>query len=218
MKTDDFKAALISGGQINPGGGHMSKKNNSIIKTVTIVVFFVALILIFFNIVSRRNASSKYKASKNELEDLLTYDIEGSYPNSARDVVKLHCRYSKLLYGTELDDDELSKISDKMRLLYSSALLSYNPSEDALQAMKDNIAKMEEEGYTYKAYTLPEDSQINYYTQNGLEMASMVVTITMGTSEDPGYYYREYTLVKENSKWKIYGWGEAQNPDTTEQE
>jgi hypothetical protein len=190
----------------------MSKKNNSIIKTVTVVVFLAAIILIFFNIVSRRNASTKYKANKTELEELTSLDLETDYPNSARDVVKLHCRYSKLIYGNDLedvDDATLSRISDKMRALYSEELLSYNPQENALQSMKDNIDKMSEEGYTYKAYTLPEDSQINYYTQNGVDMASMEVTITMGTKEKTGYYYRQYILVKENSRWKIYGWGEA---------
>lgn len=194
----------------------MSKKNNSIIKTVTVVVFFAALILIFFNIVSRRNASTKDKANKTEIEELTSLDIEENYPNSARDVVKLHCRYSKLIYGNEIDDETLGVISDKMRELYSTALLSFNPEDTAVQSMKDNIAKMKEEGYTYKAYTLPEDSQISYYTQNGVDMASMQVTITMGTKEDTGYYYRQYILVKENSRWKIYGWGEATTDETTE--
>jgi hypothetical protein len=191
----------------------MSKKNNSIIKTVTVVVFLAAVILIFFNIVSRRNASTKDKANKTELEELTTLDIENDYPNTARDVVKLHCRYSKLIYGNDLDDSTLNTISTKMRELYSSALLNYNPEDSALQSMKDNISKMKDEGYTYKAYTLPEDSQISYYTQNGVDMASMEVTITMGTTEETGYYYRQYILVKENSRWKIYGWGEADNKD-----
>jgi hypothetical protein len=100
-----------------------------------------------------------------------------------------------------------------MRELYSEELLSVNPEETAVQSMKANITKMSEEGYTYKSYTLPEDSQINYYTQNGVDMASMQVTLTMGTSEKTGYYYRKYVLVKENSRWKIYGWGEG---ETTE--
>jgi hypothetical protein len=194
----------------------MSKKNNSIIKTVTVVVFLAAIILIFFNIVSRRNASTKDKANKTELEELTSLDIEDNYPNNARDVVKLHCRYSKLIYGNDLDDDTLSVISGKMRELYSAALLEYNPEENAVQAMKDNIAKMADEGYTYKAYTLPEDSQISYYTQNGVDMASMEVTITMGTKEETGYYYRQYILVKENSRWKIYGWGEATTDEDDE--
>jgi hypothetical protein len=186
----------------------MSKKNNSIIKTVTVVVFLAAIILIFFNIVSRRNASTKDKANKTELEELTSLDIDGDYPNTARDVVKLHCRYSKLIYGNDLDDETLSIISSKMRELYSAALLTYNPEDTAVQSMKDNISKMKEEGYTFKAYTLPEDSQISYYTQNGVDMASMQVTITMGTTEETGYYYRQYILVKESSRWKIYGWGE----------
>jgi hypothetical protein len=194
----------------------MSKKGNSIIKTVTVVVFFVAIILIFFNLVSRRNANTKTKETKTELEDLTTLDLENDYPNSARDVVKLHCRYSKLIYGNDLDDATLRTISDKMRELYSEELLSVNPEDEAVQSMKANITKMSEEGYTYKGYTLPEDSQINYYTQNGVDMASMQVTLTMGTSEKTGYYYRKYVLVKENSRWKIYGWGEGEANETTE--
>lgn len=186
------------------------KEKNSLIKTITLAVFFAAVILIYFASLTNRNSGVKHKPNKNEVNELLEYDMVNNYPKTARDAVKLHCRYSKLVYGNKISDKELDTVVHKMRYLYSEELLKYNPEQTALKNMKNDISKMEETGYTYRSYTLPEASQIQYYTQNDKEMATMEVSITMGNSNDVGYYYQQYVLVKENNQWKILGWADSQ--------
>ena len=186
------------------------KNNNSIIKKITLAVFFVSIIMIYINHVGSKNKTAKKtEPNQTELEQLLSFDALKDYPKTARDVVKLHCRYSKLLYGSKLSEEEMATLCWGMRKLYSSELLFYNPDNTAIDALKKDIEAMEEEGYSYKAYALPEVSQIKYYTQNGVEMASMEVTITLGAKKEAGYYYQQYVLVKENNLWKILAWGES---------
>ncbi|MBO5509585.1 MAG: nuclear transport factor 2 family protein [Lachnospiraceae bacterium] len=188
----------------------MAKKNkNSLIKTITLAVFFVSIILIYFHYIANVNKNVKREPNKDELEQLVHYDMINDYPKSARDVVKLHCRYSKLIYANELTDDELTMLCNCMRQLYAKELLQYNPANTAVQALKNDIKRMEEEEYKYKSYTLPEASQIQYYNQYGVDMATMEVTITMGTKDEVGYYYQQYVLVEEDGKWKILAWGES---------
>ena len=185
------------------------KKNNSLIKTITLAVFFVSIILIYFRYISNVNKNVKREPNKDELEQLVQYDMLNDYPKSARDVVKLHCRYSKVVYGNKVSDEELSVLSNNMRQLYAKELLQYNPDNTAVQALKKSIRQMEEQEYSYKSYSLPEASQIQYYNQNGVDMASMEVTITMGTKDGAGYYYQQYVLVDEDGKWKILAWGDS---------
>ncbi len=185
------------------------KKRNSFIKTITLVVFFVSIILIYVSHLSDKNAYKKTKPDKEELEYLLNYDMLNDYPKSARDVVKLHCRYSKLIYGCNVDEDVISIVCSKMRQLYSQELLAYNPAANAVQRMKRDIDNMEKEEAVYRSFAVPEASQILYYKQYDKDMASMEVTVTMGAMENAGYYYQQYVLVKEGGYWKILAWGDS---------
>ena len=189
------------------------KVNKSIIKSVLLGIFFVVIILMYVNHLadtSNEADNSSKGVDRNEMTQLIEYDMDSQYPKTPRELVKLHCRYYKLVYGNNLSDEELATVSSKMRKLYSSELLAMNPENAALTALKADIKKVNEEGYTYKSYTLPETSQIVTYTQNGKEMATMEVTLILGVKKEVGYMYIQYVTVKEDGRWKILAWGESQ--------
>lgn len=187
----------------------MEKKWKSTIKTVAIAVFFVAIFLIYFNSLGNKSSQPRSEKAKTEVEQLSSYDMLGNYPKTPRDVVKLHCRFFKIFYGEKLTDDELYVLNQQVRYLYSSDMIALNDENANLINLKNNIEKMDEEGYLYKSFTLPEASQIKEYTQNGIEMATMEVTVTIDMEDTIGYLYVQYVLVKENDQWKIEAWGET---------
>lgn len=187
----------------------MNKKWKSTIKTVAIAAFFVAIFLIYFNSLGNKSSQPRSEKAKTEVEQLSSYDMLGNYPKTPRDVVKLHCRFFKIFYGEKLTDDELYILNQQVRYLYSSDLLALNNENANLINLKNSIEKMDEEGYLYKSFTLPEASQIKEYTQNGIEMATMEVTVTIDMEDTIGYLYVQYVLVKENDQWKIEAWGET---------
>ena len=188
----------------------MKEKKASTLKTVVIAIFFVVIILVYFNSLSNDSSKKRTEKVKTELEQLSTYDMVNDYPKTARDVVKMHCRFFKMFYGETLTDDELYTMNQQIRYLYSEDLIDFNDETNNLTNLKKSIEKMKNEEYTYKSYVLPEASQIQYYTQNGVEMASMEVRVTVDMEDSIGYVYVQYVLVKENDQWKIQAWGESQ--------
>lgn len=190
----------------------MAKRKGGNIKSILVAIFLVALVLLYFNYLNNRTHKTKNQKT-TELETLLNYDMLSDYPKSARDVVKLHCRYFKQLYGVNLRDEDIQIINGKMRNLYCNDLLAINSENSTLISLKNSIDEMQKNNYSYNGFSLPESSQIKYYTQKGLEMASMEVTITLDDKKTMENINRQYILVKENNQWKIYGWGESQLGD-----
>ncbi|MBE5943703.1 MAG: hypothetical protein E7258_02170 [Lachnospiraceae bacterium] len=186
-----------------------NKKETSSAKTLIIAIIMVIIVLFYFNHLSNKSSEKRTEKAETELELLSAYDMLGEYPKTPRDVVKLHCRYFKMFYGESLSDDELVILNEQVRYLYSSDLMMLNDENTNLKALKKNIEKMKKEGYTYKSYELPEASQIIYYTQDGVEMATLEVTVTVDMEDSMGYMYIQYVLVKEFDQWKIKAWGDS---------
>ena len=182
------------------------KKNK--IKNIIVAVLLIALVVFYFNHISNKTSNRRNSSEKAELQNLLEYNMALDYPNTPRDVVKLHNRYFKLFYGMKLTDEEIEGLNYKLREIYCDELLSVNSEAVMLQELKDNIKTMRDEGYEYKSYSLPEASQVQKFTKDGKEMAWMDVTITIETNDEIAYRYVRYILINENNKWKIYGWGD----------
>ena len=189
-----------------------NKKKEVTIKGIVIAVLLVALVLWYFNQLNNRSSIKRGTSQQTEIEALMGYDMNQEYPKTPRDVAKLHNRYFKVLYGQKLTDEELDTMNGKIRSLYCMELLQANPEADSLDNLKKDIEAVKEQKYTYKMCELPEASQVEYFTRNGREMASLEVCITLNTGDKLGYFYRQYAMIKENDKWKIYGWTESQLP------
>lgn len=183
-------------------------KKSSGIKTIVIAIFLVGIVLFYFNYLSNKSSIERTPAEETELQQLMEHDMIGEYPKTPRDVVKMHSRYFKQFYGEKLTDDELVVLNQQVRYLYAEALIEINAENDNLQALKKSIESSKDE-YIYKSYVLPEASQIEYYTQNGVEMATLEVQITVEMEDSMGYLYEQYVLVNENDQWKILAWGES---------
>lgn len=186
--------------------GKKSGKSSGL-KTVILAIFFVVIFLVFFNSLSDRAGKERTKETASEIELLMNYDMYDNYPRTPRDVAKLHNRYFEVLYGKGVTDDELVVMNQKIRSLYSSELLMYNDENTNLNMLKDNIGAVEEAGYEYRSYELPEASQVEYYTQNGVEMATLEVKIVFNVEDGMEYMYVKYVMLEENDQWKIHVWG-----------
>lgn len=192
------------------------EKRGGNLKSIIVAVFLVALVLFYFNHLSNNSANRRTEAQKTEIEKLSEYDMVYDYPNTPRDLAKLHSRYMKLFYGQKLSDQELERLHESVRNLYCQELLAMNPQKNSLDKLKSDIKEMRDAGYSYQLCELPEASQITTYTHDGKEFANVEVRITMNTSDGKGYLYQEYIMVKENDQWKIYGWGESKRQGQAE--
>lgn len=190
------------------------KRSESNFKSIIIAVLLVSLVLFYVNHLSNKSAQRRSDKQASELEQLMNYNMNLDYPNTPRDVVKLHNRYLKVFYTYNLSDGELLTLNDKVRSLYCEDLLKVNPAESALSALKSDIAKVKDASYTYKSYSLPEASQVQYFTRDGKDMATLDVVVTVDLSDKTrGDMTIQYFLVKENDVWKLYGWGGSKDPN-----
>ena len=169
-----------------------NKKKEVTIKGIIIAVLLVVLVLWYFNHLSNRSSIQRSTSQKTEVEALMEYDMAAEYPKTPR--------------------DEVVSMNKKVRQLYCMDLLVANPESDSLANLQKDIEAVKEQGYTYKMCELPEASQVQYFTKDGKDMASLEVCITINTGDNLGYFYRQYAMVKENDQWKIYGWTESQLP------
>lgn len=189
-----------------------NKKKEVTIKGIIIMILLAGLVVWYVKSLNHRSEVRRTIGQKEEIEALVDYDMVGAYPKTPRDVAKLHNRYFKAFYGQKLKEEELEVMNDKSRRLYCNELIVANPDTESLDKLKQDIAAVKEQGYTYKMCELPEASQVQYFKKDGKEMASLEVCITVSTGKNMGYFYRQYAMVKENGLWKIYGWTESQTP------
>ncbi len=181
-------------------------------KIFTIVIFLVAMVVLTFYVrLSNDSATKQDETAVTEKDKLLQYDMENDYPKTARETVKLHCRYLKYIYSDEFEeegtDEDLAAMNQKIRKLFAEELLEINSQEKHLQALKDEIALYELNKQKFVSYTLAEGSQIEYNTENDVEYARMRVTIAMSIDGASASVDEEYLLRQdEDGKWKILGW------------
>ena len=118
------------------------KKENSLLKNLILAFFFVGIILVYFNHLSNNASRKRTTSEKTDIETLVEYDMQGNYPKTPRDVVKLHCRYMKLFYSKKLEDIEIKELNSKVIGLYSSELMRINTEETIYADLKANIKDM----------------------------------------------------------------------------
>lgn len=208
--TSSFRNYLETDDNIKEGIMTKSSKKirKSNIKTTIIVMILGAIILFYFNYLNNK-VGKKDTTSLDEIEKMTEYDMENEYPKTPRDVAKLHSRYTKLFYGkSEISDKNLKKLVEMVRKIYCNEMNIMNTEEAHYNSLKADIKEYNERKVYVATYQLPEASQVKYFTKDGIEYATLEVEFTIVTEKERGYYYQSYVLIKEDDKWKIYGWSD----------
>ena len=185
-------------------------------KIFTIVVFIVVFaVLLFYVFVNNNSTQNKKTEETSEKDTLLTYNFEDDYPKTAREVVKMHCKYMKNAYNGVFTEDELFTVNQQIRKLFDEELLQYNTQDEQLAGMKKEIEQYKENKKKFLSYTLAEASQVEYNTEEGKDYAKLKVTISQKVDSLSVSAEQEYILRKDaDGKWKILGWQAVTNSTT----
>lgn len=182
-------------------------KTTSMKGFTTIVLLAVLGGLAYYLYLSNRTREQKAESAGTEAQQLLNYDFEDNYPKTARETVKLHCRYMKCAYNREFTEEELITVNQNVRQLFDQELLNYNTEESQLAGLKTEIQLYEENKQKYISYSLPETSQIQTNEENGVEYAKLRITIVLKLGSANASGEEEYILRKDSQgRWKILGW------------
>ena len=178
------------------------------IRFIIILVLVAGVIIAVYLRMTNQSKNSAKKAEEYmpETEILKLYDLDGKYPKTARDVVKLHCRMLKCTYNEKLSDDDYAVLTSQMRNLFSDALLAQNDYDTQLEELKRTTKEFRSDGKIYISYTVDQEANIQYSTVDGVEYALVLMSCNIKQSAGTNALSQEYLLIKEDGKWKILGW------------
>lgn len=192
----------------NKSGGIRMKKAKKPKSTIFTIISIVAVVLVLLY-VNQSQQTNKLKETSleklTEVEKLVELDFENEYPETPRDVAKLHGDMTRLLYSG-VEDDEVEKLAIKIRDLYDEEFLSNNPEEQYFTNLYSDIALWRQlDRRIENNFVINEDLE-EIKELDGEEYATAFISFTImekgKTSE-----HRRYLMRKDkDKKWKILGW------------
>ena len=184
-----------------------------------IIITLLALMIVSYYIYLSHRGSDKVTFKEKETSAatvVLQKDMDKNYPGSPRAVVTYFADIQRVLYKSDLNDDELCGIAQHMLSLYDDELLEKNPYDLFVENLKTDISSYKsdkkyisqyivEDGYGIEMFKFKGDDyarvDVKYYIRNEKEKQSVVI-------------YEKYTLRKDtDGKWKILYWDLADGKD-----
>lgn len=185
----------------------MNKKKGK--QNTIMLIIIVGMFIVVGYIMVKRSVDKKTQTAdimKNEIEKLLEKDLESSYPATPREVVKLYSRYLKCIYNNSLTDEEISRMAEKIRVMYDDELLENNPFDVYVYDLKIDIADYVTNDRTVTSYSVDTANNVVTWSEGEKEYARLIAAYT--TREDGKYNktFEEYLLRRDaENKWKIVG-------------
>jgi len=186
-----------------------AKKKSSPVGTIIFVVILAALIIGIYLMItrSRKDDTSEIPAELTEAETLIKKDLYSDYPATPREVLKLYCRLTKCLYNDELTDDQIKKLVQQVRLLYSSELLANNSEEDQIALIKGDIAEYRKENKIIYSYTIDTSANSETIDTKAGKTTLIKLYFTLRSGSAMARAYEEFSLyLGSDSRWRIAGW------------
>lgn len=187
----------------------MKKSTQKIIYAVLIMSVLAAVVIyVYFQMTNK----SEEPVPKTKVEKLINRNLEGNYPATPREVMKVYGELTKYLYNRneeqKISDEQFEALFDQVRILYADELLEENPREEQLKRLKTDVEDYKKKSKTIMSYTVQQSSQIKFGELNGREVAKVIVSFTTKASgEQMEKTYERFMLQADaDEHWKIVGW------------
>lgn len=183
------------------------KVKGSVGKNLVVLLMLVIIVGVYYMARFSDNSFLKKNDKGNESEyDLLTQkDIEGNYPASPKEVMKLYQRINKAIYTENLSDDQINELTLLMRKLLDEELLQNNTLEAHLLSLKTEITSYVEANKTIVNYVVKTES-LEEWEQNQEQYASLIITMGVKVDTVTDIVGQRYVMrLDENNHWKVLG-------------
>lgn len=92
-------------------------------------------------------------------------------------------------------------------MLYDEDLLERNPAESQIRIINEEITKFHETDKELTNYIIENKEDIKYWTEEDIEYASIVVSVSFTETKEIVKVFEEFTLRRdEDGQWRILGW------------
>ena len=158
---------------------------NTLLTVLLMSVFVVVVIYAYYyiNNVTKPIIPDTIR-KKTEAEILIEKDIELAYPATPTEVLRLHLRITKCLYNDKLTKEEIDDLVNQERILYDEELLEKNPVESQIRIINEEIERFHEADKEITNYLIENKENIKYWTEEDIEYASIVASISFAESKE----------------------------------
>lgn len=172
---------------------------------IVIIIVCVSLLVGGYALWMNRNGNASSEDVKlTKVQQLITKDLEKSYPATPREVVKTYNEIISCFYNEEYTEKELEALVDQTRLLMDEELAANNPKDDYLKRVKAEISEFAAAERTIMRYNLPSSNEIELRTVDGRECAYVETSYLLKEKSSLNKTFQTYVVRKdEDGNWKI---------------
>jgi len=191
----------------------MKKNGGKIVTTVLAMAIFSAIIIYVYARLVNPSTTTKLKSNESEVQILMNKDLNGNYPKTPREVMKMYARITKCIYSTEMSANEFSALADQLRLLFDTELLADNPRDMHLAKVKAEVEDYIDKNKTIMSCKIESSNDIEYQKISGEDCARVYIMFMTKEGSKYSKNYEEFILREDNAgDWKILGWQKANEP------
>lgn len=184
------------------------KKTKKPMSSIFTVISIVAIILVLVYVNQSQQANKLKESSlekKSEIEKMLELNIDDEYPETPREVARLHGDMTRLLYSG-VEDDEIKELAIKTRELYDTEFIVNNPEDQYLSNLYSDIALWLQLDRRIEKNFVVNEEQEEIFVLDGKDYATAFISFTI-TEKGKTAELRRYLMRKdEHDKWRIIGW------------
>lgn len=181
-------------------------RNNFIVKCVLlIVVIAVGVIGLYYTVINNKSDEAMEEDyPKTTYEILASKDFEKLYPATPYEVLKLYNKYLKYIYNSESSDEEIEKLVDCIRSMWSKEWLDLNERTAHIANMKKEIEEFRRDNRVMSNYTVSDSATIRRFTtKDSGEGCALMSSYLYTQKKKTSKAYMMFYFLKEDGKWKI---------------
>lgn len=190
------------------------------VKTILIALICIGLVVGFYYYLSNRQPKSVEDTKEiSEVTEVLSKNLDTSYPATPREVIKYYNRLLVCFYNEAYTDEEYDKMVDKIRGLMDDELLGNNPKEIYSANLKQDIEAYRLEEKIIASTDVCKSSDVDYAVVKGDKCAYVTASYFLKSKKAYAGTNQEFVLRKDDAgNWKIIGFRLLGGEDGNEEE
>lgn len=185
----------------------MKSGKKSVTYVLLMVVIVGVLLIGFWKMATRDFGDSTDTVKTTPISDVITKNLDATYPPTPREVVKFYSQILVCFYNENASEEEIRNLGNQARALFDEQLLENNPEEQYFEDLNQEIEEYKKNNCTIVNYSVEDSDKVQYIKKDGSEFAMLTAQYFIKNNGEYEKTIEDYVLRKDsNGRWKIYGY------------